>query len=210
MMQRTAALGLALMLLSGAAPSDKDKATAGWPCEAVPEKLPSFSHYWPERNAEAIARNWRADSTNAALVAQIAPRSMSEDEAIARVRARAANAKDRQQAMAALVAGLVETISVERQAIITGIYRFNARQGHLAKRIEDGYQQSDQLPGKQQAGDQRADFQDQLDWDIRIFEDRQRMLPIICKQPAILEARLKTLSDAARQTAAAVAPPQAH
>ena len=210
-MRRTAALGLALMLLCGTAPPAKDKAAAaaGWPCEAVPEKLPSFSRYWPERNAEAIAKNWRADSANAALVAQIAPRSMSEDEAIARIRARAANAKDREQAMAALVAGLVETISAERQAIITGIYRFNERQGHLAKRIEGGYQQADKLPGTQQAGDQRADFQDQLDWDIRIFEDRQRTLPIICKQPAILEARLKTLSDAARQTVAAVAS-QAH
>jgi hypothetical protein len=46
---------------------------------------------------------------------------------------------------------------------------------------------------------QRADLQNELIWDTRIFDDRQRLLPAICEQPVLLEQRLYQLARAVRE-----------
>ena len=40
------------------------------------------------------------------------------------------------------------------------------------------------------------DMQNELNWDTRIFDDRQRLLPAVCEQPVLLEQRLYQLSHA--------------
>jgi hypothetical protein len=42
----------------------------------------------------------------------------------------------------------------------------------------------------------RLDMQNELNWDTRIFDDRQRLLPAVCGQPVLLEQRLYQLSHA--------------
>ena len=46
----------------------------------------------------------------------------------------------------------------------------------------------------------KAALEEQAEWDTRIFEDRQKMLPVICRQPAVLEARLGALISALKST----------
>ena len=139
----------------------------------------------------------------------IAPRSLSEADGIARIADLGARATDRRRTMAALVAGLVEEIDRERQAIIAGIRRFNKRQAQLARRIEQSYDMMDrqgaEADGASPTGQQQAG-QEALEWDTQIFEDRQRMLPVICRQPAMLENRLKSFAEAARKVADGAAP----
>jgi len=56
--------------------------------------------------------------------------------------------------------------------------------------------------GADEAGDslrlaqKRLDMQNELNWDTRIFDDRQRLLPAVCEQPVLLEQRLYQLSHA--------------
>lgn len=174
-----------------------------WPCEKDPAPALQFSDYWPGAG-KAAGRDWHSDPTVAALVSDIAPRSVSEETATARIKDFASHAANRDIAMTRVVAGLVETIDAERKTIVAGIRRFNVRQGQIARRIEEGYKTLDETAPAatdKAATDQRAALDEQMIWDTRIFEDRQRMLPVICKQPDLLEARLKSLADAARGAA---------
>jgi len=47
--------------------------------------------------------------------------------------------------------------------------------------------------------EQRLALQQQVDWDARIFDDRQRLLPAVCEQPRVLEQRLFALSRAIQE-----------
>jgi hypothetical protein len=46
-------------------------------------------------------------------------------------------------------------------------------------------------------------MQQQVDWDSRIFDDRQRLLPVVCEQPRVLEQRVFGLSRAIQEQLAA-------
>ena len=173
-------------------------ANAGWPCEVEPKPVLAPGDYWGA--AAAGAKTWRADPALATLVAEVAPRSMSTDDATARLRQFVNRSAAPEPTRASLAAGLVETIDAERQTIIAGIRRFNVRQDHLARSIEQSYTALDQPDAKADAT-RRAAITDQAQWDTRVFEDRQRLLPIICSQPAALEKRLGTLVAALRETA---------
>lgn len=200
---KTVALVAALGLLASAGHAKKAAppaaASRGWPCEAEPQQALSLAQYWPESGRAPTSDTWQSDPATAALVADIAPRSLGREEGVARIRNHASHATDRRQTMARLVAGLVETIDFERRTIIAGIRHFNDRQGQLAHRIEEGYRTLDALPPA--ATEQRAAVQEQVGWDTRVFEDRQRMLPIVCRQPALLESRLRAFAEAARAAA---------
>ena len=165
---------LALLLIAA------DPAPPVWPCAGaapVPIALP------------AGAPDWRGDPAVAALVAEGAPRRMTEADAVARIRSAGVD-------RARLVAGLTDVIGREQRSILAGIRRFNTRQALLARRIEAGYAAADAAPVT--AATLQSAAEDTATWDVRIFEDRQRMLPIICRLPGTLDVRLKALTAAAR------------
>jgi hypothetical protein len=47
--------------------------------------------------------------------------------------------------------------------------------------------------------EQRAAIQQQIDWDSRVFDDRQRLLPVVCEQPRVIEQRVFALSRALQE-----------
>jgi hypothetical protein len=53
--------------------------------------------------------------------------------------------------------------------------------------------------------EQRVNLQQTIDWDSRIFDDRERLLPTICQQPSVIEQRLFALSRALQEDLAAPA-----
>jgi hypothetical protein len=42
-------------------------------------------------------------------------------------------------------------------------------------------------------------LQQTIDWDSRVFDDRERLLPVICQQPSVIEQRLFALSRAIQE-----------
>jgi hypothetical protein len=190
------ALGLGILFAANAmAAQDKD-----WPCDQVLQPELSVGAMWSGPDPADAKETWQGDEAVRALVERIAPRRVPLDEARSEIHQFAAGvAGDKRKALVALFAGLFETINSERDEIIRGIKRYHGRQAALAKRIEDTTRTLDGLdPGsKDQAVIQkRADVQTQLDWDSRIFDDRQRLLPAVCEQPVLLEQRLFALSHA--------------
>jgi len=47
--------------------------------------------------------------------------------------------------------------------------------------------------------EQRAALQQQIDWDSHVFDDRQRLLPVVCEQPRVIEQRVFALSRAIQE-----------
>jgi hypothetical protein len=47
--------------------------------------------------------------------------------------------------------------------------------------------------------EQRVTLQQTIDWDSRVFDDRERLLPVICQQPSVIEQRLFALSRAIQE-----------
>ncbi|QXQ05948.1 hypothetical protein KX816_17355 [Sphingosinicellaceae bacterium] len=189
-------------------------ATPEWPCETEPASTLTAADIWAPAGTPS-ARNWRSDATLARLVADVAPRSVPVPEAGLQLQQFAARQPNPDVARARLAAGLIETIDAERRIIINGIRRFNGRQDQLARRIEQGYVDLDSPAAKaaldnpaakaaldnsaaKAAAERRAAADEQVQWDTRIMEDRQRMLPLVCRQPGALETRLNALISALR------------
>jgi hypothetical protein len=182
-----------------AAPAKSD-----WPCEQSQRPEISIGSVWHGSDPEsAAATSWRDNQAVAALVEQIAPRRMPQDQAIDAVHRFSAGYKDdREKVLTALFAGLFETMSQERSQIIQGIKHFNGRQDSLSQRIQEGWKQLDDLDPSSadpKIVEQRLTIQQTIDWDSRVFDDREHLLPVICQQPSVIEQRLFALSRAIQE-----------
>jgi hypothetical protein len=207
----SSALALAQTNAPGAAPPTGDSepsvssaaAASNWPCEQVQRPEISIGSVWHGPDPESAAETWREDPAVAALVSQIAPRRMPQDQAIAAVHRFSAGYKDdRSKVLTTLFAGLFDTMSDERRAIIRGIKQFNRRQDSLSQRIQEGWKQMDALDPAStdpKIAEQRMSLQQTIDWDSRVFDDRERLLPQICQQPSIIEQRLFALARAIQE-----------
>ena len=199
MMAKLSLTGLAafaLCLTAGAAVAqDKD-----WPCEQVLQPQLSVGSMWSGPDPTAARASWENVEAVKTLVVRVAPRRVPLDEAKEEIRRFALGITgDRQKLLTEVFAGLFDTINMERSSIIRGIKRYRVRQAALAKVIEDKTSALDDIdPASedQAVAQKRLDMQNELNWDTRIFDDRQRLLPAVCGQPVLLEQRLYQLSHA--------------
>lgn len=205
-----AALVAAALLRSASPASAQAVGPPGWPCDSSPKPVLIATDIWPLA-ATADARAWASDPAVIRLVNDTAPRRVPVAEAGAQLYRFVEHSPQPAAMRARLAAGLIEVIDTERRAILAGITRFNGRQDQLARRIEQGYAAADATAGDATASPPTAEPQraaeEQVRWDTRIFEERQRMLPLVCRQPAALEARLGALIAALRAPAGLSLPP---
>jgi hypothetical protein len=174
-----------------------------WPCEQPERSEISVGSVWQGPDPADAEATWRNDPAVVALVEQVGPRRMPQDQAVVAVhRFSAGYTSDRAKVLTAVFAGLFETMSQERSAIIRGIKHFNRRQDSLSQRIQDGWKQMDSLDPSSTdtaVAEQRINLQQTIDWDSRIFDDREHLLPAICQQPTVIEQRLFALSRAIQE-----------
>jgi hypothetical protein len=180
---------------------------AEWPCEQPLRPEMSIGAMWqgPELSPDD---DWRKVPAVVTLVNQVAPRSVPQEDAVANIQRFAAGYQgaERTKALTELFVGLFETLSTERNDIVHGIKRFYRRQDALAHRIEEGWKalgEIDPNATDPQTVEKRITMQQQVDWDSRIFDDRQRLLPVVCEQPRVLEQRVFGLSRAIQEQLAA-------
>lgn len=184
-------ISLFVVLLAGSAaaadPSDPD-----WPCQQ--RKVPSISagQVWTGPSLEDIGRSWQDDPVVAGLAREIAARRTELDEARRLIADLASSAgSDRNRKLTALAAGMLAIINGDRGSIIAGIERYAKRQKALAAKIEQETAELEQLPADEagSGNTQRADLREILDWDSRIFQEREQSLTYVCELPVQLERR---------------------
>jgi len=193
---------ICLMLVIGAICGPLNAEAAGpedpnWPC--IQRKVPQLSSgmVWAGPSVEELEEDWRTDLQIKSLAQRIAARSLAIDEAKGLIELFASDLKgQKDQKLTLLFAATLATINGDRSSIINGIERYARRQKGLAERIQMQTSELNQLPQSGSAEDEerRRELEERQNWDMRIFEERERSLTYICEQPVILEQRLFTLS----------------
>ena len=172
-----------------------------WPC--VQRKVPeiSLAAVWTGPPLDETALKWRADPEIVSLVERLAARRTSEQTARQAIGALVAGSGEAKQAkLLALMAGLVETINAERAEVIAGIERFGRGQKQLAAALRDANNKLDALRADSKADPAKlTELSDQLSWELRIFDERQKSLRFVCEVPVLIEQRLFTLARAIQQ-----------
>ena len=190
---------LALAAVLSAAPAAAaEPSDADWPCiqRLVPQL--AASQMWAGPSAEDGDDVSNPDGDVAQLAHRLASRSMPDDQAQAVIDAFAdgLTPEERNDQLAHLFHDVLQQINQERSQVIAGIKRYTRKQQHLAAKIsQDSQQLADLQPGTTPDA-QTQELLEARQWDLRVFQDRQRILTHICEQPVLLEQRAFSLSRA--------------
>jgi chromosome segregation ATPase len=135
------------------------------------------------------------DSLSAALA--VRRTSIEEAETLVENFAKAAT-ENRDERLTHLFHAVFERINSERGQLIAGISRYAGRQSGLAERINSLNEEMIVLDAKEDKTNDEYDaleeLVDKIDWDTRIFDERQQSLTYVCETPVILEKRAFALA----------------
>ena len=136
------------------------------------------------------------------LAGKLAQRRVSIDDAKAQIDAFAASAgANKKQKLTLLFVLLFNRLDGERAAVIDGLVRFGHRQkeeaDHIRAENEKLHEAQDKSTSPEEANDPNSPVSTaakQLQWDMRIFEDRHKTLTYVCEVPVTIEQRLFALA----------------
>lgn len=166
-----------------------------WPCIQRKQPHLSLGQVWtgavPDARVTELARDPQID----ALAARLEQRRLPLEEAEAAIAEFAAGAEDAR--LTALMVAIMGKIEPDRTALIEGIARYGRSQVDLARRIEERRAQMAELEAAAEPDFDAIDAAEEaLDWDQRIFTERQQSLTYVCETPVILEQRAFALGRA--------------
>ncbi|MGA7658214.1 MAG: hypothetical protein WBV25_07690 [Methylocella sp.] len=166
-----------------------------WPCRQILVGRLSVAAVWAGPSIEGIA--WRNEEPIADIVAKLAARRTPVEDAERTIEdfARSQGA-GKTKKLIAVFAGLFETLNDERTQVIEGLLRFGAKQKELADKIRAENAMAREGPGKKpdtSEQDAKTVAQD-LEWDLRVFDERRQSLTYVCETPTLIEQRLFALA----------------
>jgi hypothetical protein len=167
-----------------------------WPCRQILVGRLSVAAVWSGPSIEGII--WRNDQAVADLVTKLAARRTPLDDAGPAIEdfARSQGA-GKTKKLTAVFAGLFEMLDYERTQVIEGLLRFGAKQKALAAKIRAENALPREAPGKNSPDASGQDAQPvvrDLEWDLRVFDERHQSLIYVCETPTLIEQRLFALA----------------
>jgi hypothetical protein len=194
-----------IMMCASVAPVSRaaDPRYPDWPC--VQAKVPdvSVAAVWDGPPIEAVADTWQDDPGIKDLVARLAARRTSMEEArksIAEFLTGDVTAKADKGKL--LFAGLFETLNSQRTEIMNGLERLTRSEKSLAEQIKSDTLALHELQDQPKPDQAKIEeLANRIEWNTRIFEDRRKSIRYACEVPVIIEKRLFALSRAIQQTA---------
>ncbi|MDF3854394.1 hypothetical protein ACDP63_06940 [Paracoccus sp. P2] len=189
-------LVLALCLAAGAGAARAENGTdPDWPCVQRKQPHLSLGQMWSGPEPDEAARELARTPEIAALADRLEQRRLPLAEAEAEIAEFARDADN--QKLTALMVAIFDRIEPHRAALIAGIARYGHKQVDLAQRIEDHRAKMEQMQKAETPDFDAIDAEEErLDWDMRIFQDRQQALTYVCETPVILEQRVFALARA--------------
>lgn len=169
-----------------------------WPCIQRKVSHLSIGQMWTGDILEPEQVS-AADDATSILAAAIAVRRTSLDEAEELIDGFVkAAGENRAERLALLFALVFERIDAERSQLVGGIGRYAGKQSGLADRIDADNEALLQLDAKDDKSnddfDRLEELTDKIEWDTRIFEERQQSLVYVCETPVLLEKRAFALA----------------
>jgi hypothetical protein len=186
----TIALALALCAVAsaGAAATRRDP---DWPCQQIKVPTISAAAVWSGPSIEGL-QPWRDNQEVTDLVERLAARRTSLDEAQKLIDAFSDKAGPEKRArLLLLFAGVFEELNKQREEVIGGLARVAHRQTQSADQIRAENHDFLELRDKPDGDPNKLkELSDKLDWETRIFEDRNRSISFACEVPVLIEQRL--------------------
>lgn len=184
---------IALMLTTPAQAGGSGDPT--WPCIQPKQPHLSIGQLWsgplPDDAAAELAK--RPDI--AALAQVLEQRRLPMEEAEAQIAAFAEGVSAEE--LTALFVAVFDRIDAYRSRIMSGVARYAQKQIVLSAQIEARRAEMARLSAAESPDFDRIDAEEEkLDWDTRIFTDRQAQLTYVCETPVILEQRAFALGRA--------------
>lgn len=187
---------LILLAMLGIGPAHAAEGTdPTWPCIQRKQPHLSLGQMWAGPVPDQAIRDLSRQPRIAELAARLEQRRLPIEQAEQDIAAFAddADAPD----LTALMVAVFDRIEPDRSALIDGIARYGQQQVRLSRTIQD---RRDRMAQMQQADEPDFDAIDAeekaLDWDQRIFTERQQSLTYVCETPVILEQRAFALARA--------------
>lgn len=166
-----------------------------WPCVQRKQPHLSLGQVWsgpvPDEAITALSRDPAIDQ----LAARLEQRRLPIAEAEAQITEFAAGADNAH--LTALMLAIFQKIEPQRSALMTGIARYGQKQVDLAQMIEERRARMATLEAADNPDFDAIDAEEKaIDWDQRIFTERQQSLTYVCETPVILEQRAFALGRA--------------
>ena len=199
------ALAVTLLLPALSLPVKAAEPDPSWPCQQRKVPQLSLGQFWTGPTLPESAKDWDKDSGVSSLVEEIAQRRMPLDEAENKIRDFAASLAPDQKGprMMLLVQGLFDHMNRERSDVMVGISHYARNQTDFAAYVRKESAEVDALRAKPNADPDEIERRtDQLNFDIRTFDERTKSLTYVCEVPTILEQRLYQLMKTASGTLA--------
>jgi len=183
---------LLILAALAAVPAHAATPTPDWPCVQPRQPHLSLGQVW---NGPPPPEDAGETPEIAALAERVAQRRMPIEEATAAIDA-FAQGKDA-TTLATLMQAIFHRIDTQRSAILDGISRYGHKQVALAARVESRRERMAELEAAEKPDFDAIDAEEEaLDWDMRVFTDRQQSLTYVCETPVIMEQRLFALGRA--------------
>ena len=187
---------LTLILAIGAGPVLAASGTdPTWPCIQRKQPHLSLGQVWTGPVPDEETAKLVKDPEIADLADRLEQRRLPLEEAEAEIAEFAGQADAAR--LTALMVAIFERIEPERSAIIAGIARYGESQVALSRKIEARRARMAELESAENPDFDAIDAEEEaLDWDQRIFTERQQSLTYVCETPVLLEQRAFALGRA--------------
>jgi hypothetical protein len=163
-----------------------------WPCQQIKVPTISLPAVWSGPSIDGLSSQWTSNPDVAGLVAKLAARRTPLEEAQRLIDVFGDKAgKDKREWLLLAFAGVFDELNHQRDEVMSGLVRYSHRQAEFADSIRtenhdflDLRDRPDSDPAK------IKELSDKLDWDMRIYDDRQRSIGFACEVPTLIEQRL--------------------
>ena len=171
-----------------------------WPCTQAKVPEISLTAVWAGPPLDDVSAKWKDDAKVSALVTKLAARRTPLEEAQKAITEYLTGAADKTGSGKLLFAGLFDSLNAQRSQVLNGLERVTRKQREAADRIRADTLALQALQGESQRDQAKIDdLGNQLVWQTRIFEDRQRVIKFVCEVPTAIDQRLFALGRAIQQ-----------
>ena len=200
MRQRIAIVALLLLAASSEFSLAADPRYPDWPCTQAKVPEISLAAVWAGPPLDDIKGKWKDDAKVSALVPKLAARRTSIEDGQKAIAEFLGSSADKATAGKLLFAGLFDTLNAQRSSVLNGLERITRKQRAAAEKIQADAAAMHALQGSASPDQTKIEeLGNQLVWQTRIFEDRQRVVKFVCEVPTAIDQRLFALGRVIQQ-----------
>lgn len=177
-----------------ALPAHGEENPPTWPCDQIYTLKVPIATVWQGPSIDAMRDTWWEDSNVFQTVAELKSPALEEEgiQAIIASYAQTVPKSERKQKMTMLFAGIYQHTLDARRRQLAGILNFVNRQKKITDRISLTSKKLRELRKKDvppEAPEYR-EVEAEMEWNARVFDERQRLTYYVCEQPILLVQRL--------------------